>query len=317
MTIGTDTSFIDTQNSIVTDAFILLGYAADKETLSADDYSLAARLLNRMLLSWQSIDLQLWLQTEATLFLQQNQTNYVFNSATVGDHCTNSYIETTTTSALSAGTTAIPLVSVVGMNPNDNIGIQLDSGATFWAVIETVISFNNTVFLNASLPSSAALGNFVHTYTNKITRPLKIYQARRYNFQAQQDVQIKKMTRAEYFAFPSKQNVAQPVQYYYDPQDTQGNFYMWGKPPNSQFAIKFTYLRRIYDMVNMTDNPDVPTEWLEAIVYNLAVRLAFALGQTDRLPVLKPVADEMFMTLKMFDREEGAIYVQPSADGLS
>jgi hypothetical protein len=78
--------------------------------------------------------------------------------------------------------------------------------------------------------------------------------------------------------------------------------------------VVFTYDRQIEIFENTLDKQDFPNEWSEAIVYQLAVRLAPRYGKIDKLTILKPIADELLKKMESFDDEWGSIYLQPAAD---
>lgn len=310
-----DISYNDIRNQIITDAFINIGVAADQQTLSNNDINFAARCLNRMLLAWQAQDLHLWLRTECILFLQQNQTSYGFTSQTAGDFATTAanYIETQVKTAGLLGATTVQLNSVTGITIGDHIGIILDSGFTYWDTITNINTGTTTVTVTGTLPSTFAIGNYVHTFTNKLNRPLRIMQARRYEYASAQDIQMVELAREDYFKMPNKTTLGLPTQYYYDPQLTTGQMYVWQDPTNSSYAVKFTALRQINDYLVSTDTSDLPTEWLEPIIFNLSVRLAPAYGALQKLSILKPLADEMLNTLKRFDTEKTYVRAIPDS----
>lgn len=310
-----DISYNDMRNQIITDAFINIGVAADQQALSNNDINFAARVLNRMLLAWQAQDLHLWLRQECILFLQQNQTSYGFTNATSGDFATTAagYVETQVKTAGTLAASTIQLSSVTGMTIGDHIGIILDSGLTYWDIILTINTGTTTVTLTNTLTGTSAIGNYVHTFTNKLNRPLRVMQARRYEYQSAQDTQMIELAREDYFKMPNKTTLGTPTQYYYDPQLSTGQIYVWQNPNNSSYAVKFTALRQINDYLVSTDTSDLPTEWLEPIIFNLSVRLAPAYGALAKLAILKPLADEMLMTLKRFDTEKTYVRTIPDS----
>lgn len=315
-----DTTFTDTVSEIINDAFIACGVNPDQQTISNNDYQYAFRTLNRMILSWQTDDLHLWLRTEATLFLQQNQYIYRFQTATVGDHCTNSYVETTLGILAPLGSSTIQLASSTGMNVNDNIGIVLDSGATFWTTIAsiTVLGLVIVIGLAATLPSQSSANNYVHTYTTKITRPLRISQARRYSYNGGNEICIggdngAMMAREDYFALPTKASQGTAVQWFYDPQEVAGSLYVWPNPSDSTYAIKFTYIRQIQDFVNPTDTADFPTEWLNALVLGLSIALMPAYGQTAKAQQLKQDFAMAYNKLLQWDTEHSTVLLGPAS----
>lgn len=87
------------------------------------------------------------------------------------------------------------------------------------------------------------------------------------------DMPMVEMGRQEYFALPQKDSQGYPTQWYYDRQRSGGTLYVWPAPDSALGTLKFTYRRVIMDMDDSTNNLDLPQEWYEAVVYNLAVRL--------------------------------------------
>ena len=84
---------------------------------------------------------------------------------------------------------------------------------------------------------------------------------------------VEKVGRQTYLRQSNKSSTGKPVLAYYDPQLTNGVIYVWPTPDSGKDQLLFDYRDPIQDFDNGTDNPHFPVEWLEAIVYGLAVRL--------------------------------------------
>jgi hypothetical protein len=84
---------------------------------------------------------------------------------------------------------------------------------------------------------------------------------------------VRKVGRQTYMRQTNKSSEGKPVMAYYDPQLTNGVLYLWPTPDSGKDQLIFDYREPLEDFDNGTDNPDFPVEWLDAIVYNLAVRL--------------------------------------------
>lgn len=308
MAIASDTTYSLNRDQIIQDALITLGAKYPGEGIDTNTNSYCARMLNNMILAWQAQDLHLWLETEAILFLQQGQNNYSFTNQTSGDNCTNSYVESTVSTTITSGTSLV-VASVSSMNVNDNIGVILDSGATFWTTISAINSGTKTVTLASAITSQASAGNYVHTYTNKIYRPLRIWQARRYQYNGATDLVMQPLSREQYFALPFKTDTSDVTQWYYDPQLTTGKLYVWPEPVDSSYAVKFTYDRPLFDFLNANDNPDLPQEWYLPLVQNLAVLLGSFCGKTQKAQQIKPDAQASLNLLLSFDREKTSNYL--------
>lgn len=325
MAVANDLSFNESLNSIITDAFINIGVAADQQIISAADYNFALRTLNRMVSQWQAYDLHLWLKSEAILFLQKGQNVYDLTSPTSGDNATAaySYFETTTTATSVGGSTLLvsSTSSSIGsqitqMSIGDNLGLILDSGLTYWTTISNISGL--TITLSGTIPSQATSGAFVHTYTNKITRPLRIHQGRRYQYESSNEILFGDKNgyseaRETYFALPNKGNLGTPVIWYYDPQESTGIIYVWPTPSDSSYAMKFTYSRQIADFVNSSDTPDFPQEWLMPLVLNLSVYLCPSRGKLSSAAFdkLKITAKESLDLLLKYDTEKTSLKLMP------
>ena len=105
-----------------------------------------------------------------------------------------------------------------------------------------------------------------------ITRPRKILDARRRT--SGQDTPIYVTSRKEYFALPNKSVESKVVQIYYDRQLVNGTIYCWPTPDNSTDTIRFTYEAYIEDFDSNANDTPLPSEWSEALSWNLSVRLA-------------------------------------------
>ena len=64
------------------------------------------------------------------------------------------------------------------------------------------------------------------------------------------------------------------------------------------------------------DNPDLPQEWIDTLIYNLAVVTASKFDvPTERLSNIKTLADEFLDDVSGFDREAESLYFQPDFSG--
>ena len=127
------------------------------------------------------------------------------------------------------------------------------------------------------------------------------------------DTPMNELAREEYYDLPTKSATGMPVSWYFDPQRATRTLYVW---PTASTAIaatttlKYTYLRVIEDIDALENDPDVPQEWLEALVYSLAARLALAYG-SDQLQTLTAIAGGLVADLAAQDQEPVSVYFQP------
>ena len=164
-------NFNNTRNEIILAAYQMIGYVGYEESsVSSTAQTAAEGFLNRMIKDWQLDGIHLWKRAQCTLFLQADQVKYILGAT---DHCSETVVETTLGAAEASGQTVLTITSTTGMTASDNIGIVLDSGSIHWTTISSVDS-STQVTVAVATTGAAASGNFVYTYTTRISRPHKI-----------------------------------------------------------------------------------------------------------------------------------------------
>lgn len=97
---------------------------------------------------------------------------------------------------------------------------------------------------------------------------------------ASSDTPLQMLSRQEYFDLPNKSTTAAATAFWFDPQRTARTLYIWPVPTAAEVAnatLRYTYHRVIEDVDALDNDPDVPQEWLEALTYSLAARIAIPL----------------------------------------
>lgn len=131
------------------------------------------------------------------------------------------------------------------------------------------------------------------------------------------DTPMDPMARQDYFDQPNKtQSPSVPTSFYYDPQQATGTLYLWPAPSaqsTTQYTINYTYLRRMADMDASNNDLDMPQEWLEAVVWNLANRLEteYPVNNPTRAVKIERIAASLFANLKAWDNEPTSLFLQP------
>lgn len=305
MTTSGDYSFNQDRDQIVKAALRKCGAIAAGETPSYQTILDASDQLNMLMKSLQATGLHVWTETEAILFLAAGQVAYTLGGTTP-DHASETYNQTTLTGNLNAGVTSIQVASIVGINAGDNIAVTLNTGALFWTTVSGAPS-GTTVNLATGLSGPAISGTFVFNYTTGLLRPLRVVQGRRYHYQSEIDTPMIELSRLDYRALPNKLNTGTVTQFFYDPRggaSTQGIFYVWPAPVDYTDAVKFTWWRPIQDFVSAANTPDLPPEWLDCIVWNLAYKMAPEYDvPPNRYAMLKEQAAMSLDLLMSWDRE--------------
>jgi hypothetical protein len=152
-------------------------------------------------------------------------------------------------------------------------------------------------------------------YSLTAPRPMRILGVRRRLSGI--DTPINELSRQEYFDQPNKTTPSGiPVSWYFDPQQAAGVLYLWPAPSAScvaQQTIHMTYLRRIADMTASSNDLDMPQEWLEATVWNLAARLMtqYPVNDPNLGAMVISGAKGLYDDLAGWDNETASLYMQP------
>ncbi len=107
-------------------------------------------------------------------------------------------------------------------------------------------------------------------------RPIRILSARLKRSGI--EIPMIRLTRDEYDSLPVKTTIGLPTQFYYDRQKEDALFYVW--PVLATAAgetVEITYEREFED-VGINDTVDLPGEWWDVAVLQLASRLIHAYG---------------------------------------
>ena len=149
------------------------------------------------------------------------------------------------------------------------------------------------------------------TATSYSMTPARPVQIQNVNFRRSGiDLPMIELNRQEYDRLPNKSATGTPTQYYYDRQKEAGTLYVW--PALATAAgetLEVTYVRELSDVV-LSAAVDVPSEWWDAVVYNLAMRLCddFGINVASAAPGVAAIASSALAEALAGDRE-GSIYM--------
>lgn len=148
-------------------------------------------------------------------------------------------------------------------------------------------------------------------------KAMRVRSARRKQLVGGYETPMTEWSRQEYLDMPSKTTApSTPVNFYYDPQRSTGTVYLWPTPsvavaPTIQIIIDV--LRPMFVLDDSNDTLDMPQEWQEAVVYNLAKRLKlkYPVNDPSISAQIDLMADTTFAKLKSFDNEPTSLFLQP------
>lgn len=319
-TLSGSVDFNMTRNDIVTDALILLGAIEQGETPSAEDSTYAIRQLERMVKHFQGQGAHLWSRREATLFITPSQAAYELGPSSAAHVAEDSDIARTTLSADEAsGQTVISITSttdgLVTMVAADKVAIVLDDDTFHWSTILSVGS-TTEITLDVATTGAASSGNYVYAYTNDLDRPLRIVDVRRRDESNDQDTPIIVQSHEEYQRLPNKSIDGETNIVYYHPEhrNGRGTVHLWPRPNSVARTMRLSCMLPLQDFDAAGNNADLPTEWLDTIVWSLAKRLIPKYGASGKVSAadIKSGGTIMLNEMLNWDQEMESVYFAPN-----
>ena len=305
-------NFNQTRNEIIQDALALIGVYGVGRTISSEDMNFASNMLNKMVKTYQAEGLHLWSKEEAYLFIADNTASYTLDGSTARAALASGSVLTELNGAHSASATTLTVDSTTGMTAADVIGIVNDDDAVTWTTIVSVDS-STGLTITSGLDGACADNSNVYTFTSRINKPMRVLGMRRVTGgpSSPSSIPMMALSHQEYFDLPNKETNGLPTHFYYNPDLSSGKLYMWPRPNDPEMYFEMTFERQLEDFDSSSDNPDFPTEWLECLTYQLAVRLAPAFGKSTMLQAIGPIAQDLYKQVSSFDTEAYSISIMP------
>lgn len=310
MTTSSITTLELTGLELITKAFQKLGIRAAETPLEDFEVQDGVDDLNLMLKSWQQQGMHLWLEQEGIIFLEVGKESYLLGPSGNEAALIDDFIGTNTTAAYSASATVLAVTSSTGMVAGDYVGVRLDDGTRFWT---TIFSVNTAqITLTASLPSAAASNSTVFTFTTIIQRPLRISSSRRKTYGSDNEIPIYSWSRNEYFNQVNKSSTGTVINAYYSPLLGNGRYYVWQTASSANDFVRISFERPVEIVTDVAQTLDIPSEWYETVIYNLAVRLTDSYTvplQKQQLIMMK--AQGLLESSLGWDEEIESVNIQP------
>ena len=111
---------------------------------------------------------------------------------------------------------------------------------------------------------------------------------------------------------PTKDSQGTIIQLYYNPRLVNRQLFVWQTALDCNQVAFFTFDRPLQVADDQLDSPDFPSEWFDALKWNLALQLlsGYTVPATIAQMVLVNAQSSLDEALD-FDEETGSLYVMP------
>jgi hypothetical protein len=122
------------------------------------------------------------------------------------------------------------------------------------------------------------------------------------------------ISRTEYASYTNKKQQGAPTVFWFD-RLLAPTVTLWPVPNGQQAQFKYYRLRQTQDSnLSNAANVEIPPYFLEAYAFGLAYRLAL-IWNPDKVPMLKPLADEAWGIASKQNVETANMYISPVVQG--
>lgn len=130
------------------------------------------------------------------------------------------------------------------------------------------------------------------------------------------EIPMARLNRDDYVNLPNKQFQGRPLQFWVNRQLNNPILYLW-PVPSAQFvtAQVVVWIKRyIMDVGNLTQEIEVPQRWYDAMVYQLAAKLAEEIPTVDpqMISILDQKAQRALIEAENEERDDSPIYLTPN-----
>lgn len=329
MTTSGETVLSITRNNIILAALEDIGaYAPGMDTPTASEIVSAANRLNMMIKAFQAAGVGLWLNNYIVVPLQGGWPKYTIGPG--GDAASMVMQRQTIGTAAVSGAATVTLTDATDVDDTNIIGIATDDNWIDWTTVNGV-PVGNVVTLTAVLGAAAAAGNTVYFYhaAEVVPKPIAINSVIYWTPDGSTETLMGTITtpgginrmltpisREEYYSLSNFYSDGPPTQYYYDPQLTNGDLYVWPVSTDMSSSLIVDARIPIQTFTAIADEPDFPAEWFDALHYSLAMRLcpAYKVSMQDYMRI-KELAAIALQDANDFDREQNvSMFLQPYSE---
>jgi hypothetical protein len=215
------------------------------------------------------------------------------------------------TSAVMGEDSTVSSLNYILESSGDRIGVELDDGARQWTDIISVDS-STQVTLKEGLTGAASSGESVYSYENQIDRPIRVLNAQFGETLTASEIPVEEWSREDYFDQSDKDSSGTIVQWYYSPQLTLGELYVWQVASSVNQVVRFTYVRPLDIPTDQIDSVDIPSEWYMPLEWAIAAEIGPSYGIPDnRQLVIESKAASTLEKSMGHDVERDSMAIQP------
>ena len=156
-----------------------------------------------------------------------------------------------------------------------------------------------------------------YLFGSPIGRPQELMNVVKYGLNTSTQLSMEEMALKDYSQLPHIKADGEPVSYCFFREASDGKLMVWGTPRKFGEYLKFTYVEPIALLDNARSIPDIPDEYVGAVIDGLAAELAYEYAlPTDKVQLLEAKAEASKQLALLHDNEMASYTIEPNRRGL-
>lgn len=135
------------------------------------------------------------------------------------------------------------------------------------------------------------------------------------NAQSQQDINIDRISRAEYMHVPNKLTQSRPAQFYVERTIVPKVYFYPTADATTTYEFVYYAIKRIQDTGGYANNADIVFRFLPCLIAGLAYYIALKKAP-DRVAMMKQIYEEEFTRAAAEDRDTASVFLVPGPPSL-
>lgn len=157
----------------------------------------------------------------------------------------------------------------------------------------------------------------LYLFGRPIGRPQELMNVVKYGLKSEVQLTMEEMALKDYSQLPHIKADGDPVSYCFFRDAKDGTMMVWGTPKKFGEYLKFTYVEPIALLDNAKSVPDIPDEYVGAVIDGLAAQLAYEYAlPSDKVQVLEAKAEASKQMALLHDNENSSYVIEPNRRGL-
>lgn len=290
-------------NQIIDEAYRLSALLDETQSPTSDQYTNARQSLNIIMKHLMSKGVKIWRYEDLILLPTLNENKFLLKGAGGARFfLAKQFVQTALNGNAVIGDTTVTVDSVSGISSGSEFGFYNTATKKFgWRVVDSISG--NNVNLTTAITENFADNTIIYSYPSTTSKPLKISDAT-VQLSTNNETIMQQISQREWRELSIKVSNGIPTQFYYKPAIGEGELYIWPQVDDELKYINLTTERQFDDLDSSTDNPSVPTEYYQILIYSLASRLAFQYGFSLKSQELERKLDKDWQDMKLWDHQE-------------